>query len=237
VLVFYFTFANATYVLLYCWLQCSTNEGIILVGLVLHTSDSWSMHDQTLHTILFICLDPKCTTLRGTAISLIKLLYIKFTASTVTSMLHALFNDNLTNDECAVCIYKLCKTIIKTNWTTVQATLRSLSCKCNNMFDAYLLTHVQCGHLLILLHANSWLVEDPSCTCSPNAKFKWTWINRTNAPVTSSTMLASNVQKESAALVLPALTSTCHRMHSTGWHSFRAQFCGLQQTGSKWQAR
>ena len=70
--------ANATYVLLYCWLQCSTNEGIILVGLVLHTSDSWSMHYQTLHTILFICLDPKCTTLRGTTFSLIKLLYITF---------------------------------------------------------------------------------------------------------------------------------------------------------------
>jgi len=78
VLVFDFTFANVTYVLLYCWLQCSTNESIILVCLVLHTRDSWSMLDQTLHTILFTCLDPKCTTLRGTTFSLIKLLYSKF---------------------------------------------------------------------------------------------------------------------------------------------------------------
>ena len=55
---------------------------------------------------------------------------------TMSSMLHALFNDNLTNDVCVVFIDELCKTPNPTKSTTVPATFSSLTCKCNNMFDS-----------------------------------------------------------------------------------------------------
>ena len=103
----------------------------LLVCMVRHTSDNCSTHFQTLHTIWFIWLDLRCTTLRSTTTSHIILLHITFNCN--HHLKHAPCLTHCQSDKWSGRSIS-CRTLQnpkKAKWPTAPATLGCVWCKCN----------------------------------------------------------------------------------------------------------